>query len=240
VLYQQEQYEPCLKNLTIFIDKRPDETKGYRARGAVFRELKRYREAVRDADTVVELAERGADVGYHDALNDAAYCRALAGEDLQRGLRDAELAVTRFRAAKRSVASSLREDALVRGHRQALNGSLAATLDTRGYLHYQLAEAAKSRDDAQTAREHLEAARKDFDEALDLHVRNMDEVQKQLLTSDPVTRGFWKADFTAGLEALGEMHYHRGLTLKALGEARRAHREFKRARDCGFPVDEGH
>jgi tetratricopeptide (TPR) repeat protein len=240
MLYKQEKYEPCLKNLTIAIDKQPYEPDWYLARGAVFRDQKRYREAVRDADAVVELAERGARVSYSDALNDAAYCRALSGEDLDRGFRDAELAVTRIRAAQRSAAPTLREDALARRRRQALNRSLARTLDTRGYLHYKLAEAARSRDDDGAAREHLLAARADFDEALDLQVRNLDEVEKQLLTSDPLTRRYWGAVFAADVEGLGEMHYNRGLTLAGLGEDRRAQRAFDLARDCGFPVDEGH
>jgi tetratricopeptide (TPR) repeat protein len=240
VLYQEKKYEPCLKNLTIAIDKRPQDPRGYGARGEVFRKLKRYREAVRDADAVLNLAERGPDVQYHDALNNAAYFRALAGEDLQRGLRDAEIVVAEIRAAVRLVASSLRDDAPVREHLLALNLSLAATLDTRGYLRYRLAEAAESSDDAQTAREHLESARKDFDEALDLHVRNVDEIHKKLLTSEPFQLVFWKTYFREAVKGLGEMYYHRGLTLTAVGEDRRAAWDFARARDCGFDVDEGH
>jgi tetratricopeptide (TPR) repeat protein len=241
VLYEQEQYEPCLKNLTIAIDKQPHKTRGYLARAAVFHDQKRYREAVRDADTVVELAKRGArDITYHDALNNAAYFRALSGEDLERGLRDAEIAVARIRAARQSVDATLRDDMLARAHEQALGQSLARTLDTRGYLHYKLAKVAESRGDGQTARTHLESAREDFDEALDLHVRNMDDVHKQYLTSDPLARSYWRGDFAAAFAALGEMHYNRGLTLQALGEDRRADRDFQRARDCGFDVEAGH
>jgi tetratricopeptide (TPR) repeat protein len=240
VQYAEKEYEPCLKNLTVVIEKQPHEPYGYDARGAVFRKLKRYGEAVRDADAVLRIAEQGGRVSYSGALNDAAYCRALAGEDLQRALRDVEIAVTEIRSAIRSVASGLRDDALVRGHLQALNLSLAATLDTRGYLHYRLAEAAESRDDAEVARQHVEAAREDLDEAVDLHVRNVDEIRKQLLTSDPLARGFWSARLRGAVKGLGEMYYHRGLTLDVSGEDRRAVRDFERARDCGFPVDEGH
>lgn len=240
VFYEQGKFEPCLKNLTIAIEKQPHSPRGYLARAAVFREQKRYREAVRDADTVVEIAQRGGRMTYHDALNNAAYFRALAGEELERGLRDAELAIARIRAAQQSVNSTLREDVLARAQGEALDHSLARTLDTRGYLHYKLAMAARSQDDARTEQEHLDAARRDFDEALGLHLRNTDELQKRYLTSDPLARSYTRGDLAAALQALGEMHYNRSLTLKALGEDRRADRDMQRARDFGFPVDEGH
>jgi tetratricopeptide (TPR) repeat protein len=248
--FEDEDDEKCLTSLERLVELRPQDARAYLMRGHYLRRMRRYEEAVRDADVLVRLAEQrqlpslGRGLSLRDALNNAAYFRALAGKELDRALHDADIAVEAIRSAAGTAAGKAAADghgnALKRPYSFELGCSLAATLDTRGYVHYRLAEIAEGQNDAGAAQQHLKAARADLDEALDLHVGNVREFQKLLLMSEPYNRVLRKTLFDEAVDGLGEMYYHRGLVLGKLGERRRADRDRERARAYGFDVEKGH
>lgn len=222
-----EKYDESVEQADEIISLRPDDPKSYDLRVAARLEQKRYEDAVPDADRVVELVKKGGTpIPVYEALNEAAYFRALAQDDLDRALRDADEAVAMIRAARRvrrpTPASKAADRALLR----LLDGTLAATLDTRGYIHYLLGD--------------LDAAREDLDEAIELYYRYRDELTRLLLTCDSIERPYRRDDLRRAQSSLAEILYHRGLVLSKLGDTRRANQDFEQAAQLGFDVEAGH
>ena len=220
------QFEASLGSWTKAIEMNPADRKTYYERAEVYCKLERYGEAVNDADTVLQMvtAQPGEDVSI--ALNDSAYYRALAGDKLDRALRDAETAVNMIRGqigSRRGASAGTAES----GSRlSGLSRSLATTLDTRGFVQYRLGN--------------LPAAQADLDEALELFVRYCRGLEAMWLTADPGSHRFIRTWLDDERASLGELYYHRSLIRTGLGEHRGAARDLERARDCGFPVEKEH
>jgi tetratricopeptide (TPR) repeat protein len=222
-----EKYDLSLKCSDRIIKLRPNDPNSYQGRVVVLLEQKRYLDAVRDADEVVRLVKRGgSNFQLHTALNEAAYFRALAGADLDQALQDADEAIAMIRAAQQLHLPTLAETGADPTSQGQLDGTLAAALDTRGYIHYQQGN--------------LDAARKDFDDAIGLHDRHRHELARRLLTSDPLERPYFRASLLGSHESQGVMLYHRGLVFSKLGDTRRASQDQQKAAAYGFDVEQGH
>jgi tetratricopeptide (TPR) repeat protein len=192
----------------------------------IYEKLGRYGEAVREADEVVRLSPRDRDSRFYAALNGAAYYRALAGQELAKAMDDAQLAVELIREAIRIYSSNDQPDAITRLILYELRASLAATLDTRGLLHYERGD--------------LDAALVDLDDAIDGQLRSIHRCRGLILTCDALVRDEFAASLGPMVEGLGEMYYHRGLVLKKLSRPREALRDFQRAAASGFDARTGH
>ncbi len=222
-----QKYDLSLKCFDQIIKLRPNDPNGYQWRGAVLLEQKRYLDAVRDADEIVRLVKRGgSDLPLNQALNEAAYFRALAKEDLEKALHDADEAIAMIRVARQRHRPTLEETGADRSPLWRLDATLAATLDTRGFIHYHQGK--------------LDAARKDLDDAIDLHDRYRHELARRLLTSDPLERPFYRNELLRAQRSQGVMLYHRGLVFSKLGDTRRASRDEQKAAAYGFDVEQGH
>lgn len=225
--YQADgQDDLCLQNWQAVIDLRPNDPGSYWGRCVDYGRMQRYEEAFRDADTALHLMRDGYGGFLPTGLNVAGYYRALAGKELDRGFRDADEAVDMLRSAVRDYSSPLQGSAGSREVVRQLNAKLAATLDTRGYLHY--------------LRDDLPASRADLDEAIDLQWQSIDLVRAEMLAGERLSRDAWLGQLQLAREGLGEMYYHRALVFTRQGETRRASDDRRRAKAYGFDVDRGH
>lgn len=101
-------YDAALRDATRLVRKRPDAPEFRFIRAQVFLQLKRYSEAVADYTELLRREPNSA-----PALNNRAWCRALARTELLEALKDVDQAID-------------------------LAGPNVAYIDTRGYLNYLL------------------------------------------------------------------------------------------------------
>jgi tetratricopeptide (TPR) repeat protein len=218
--------EACVESWTKAIEMNRKDASAYYQRAQVYCKLKRYREAVRDADRVLQMLSDDPGLDPSTALNNAAYYRSLAGDDLNRALREAETAVGMLRARighRHGVTAGTTPSET---HLGVGSLSLATTLDTRGFIYYRLGN--------------FPAAKADLDEAIDVFVPYCRKLEEMWLTADPLSQGFIREMQDEAQAGLGEMYYHRGLVQTGLGDDRAAIRDIERARSHGFPVDAEH
>jgi tetratricopeptide (TPR) repeat protein len=107
----------------------------YRQRAWVYERLGQHREAIADATAALSLIEAGEKPA---ALNQRAYIRALAGQELEQGLQDIEQAISQVQQNE------------------------PAYIDTRGYLKFKLGEYPEALADLQKAIQGADHVRQEF------------------------------------------------------------------------------
>jgi len=186
-----------------------------------------HRLAVQDFENLWKLDPR-------DALpwNNLAYARALAGTDLELGLREVNQSLEMIVNQKLDYLKNLggdappkiAEDSGLRNYQEAE----ATILDTRGFLLHLLKQD--------------EDALQDLDRAIQLYDECVAAKRKLL----PTALEKVPAPLVAGERTLREWQqtravllHHRGLAHQALGHATEADRDLKSARDLGFAPANG-
>lgn len=156
---------------------------------------------IHDDDTRQQLAV---------ALNQSAYTHALAGQDLEQALKDAQ------------------ESIMLGGRPDTTDeSSMAAEIDTRGYLYYLTGDLEAALEDANQAISESEESYKQDRAMLMNYLKQTAailEVQFSLRRLD---------------ESLAVLYYHRGLVHDALGNKDDAQRDFTKAVKKGYDPDNG-
>ncbi len=109
---ENQQYAAALKDADKALQLSPDHTSILELRSQIYQHLSRHRDAIRDWDRLVSVAQSNFGLSLGAALNGRAYARALAKQDLDLAAADIEEALQR-------------------------EGENGAMLDTRGFIRYQ-------------------------------------------------------------------------------------------------------
>lgn len=109
---ENRQYAVALKDADKALRLSPDRASTLELRSQIYQHLARHRDAIRDWDRLVTVAQSSFGPSLGAALNGRAYARALAKQDLDLALADIEEALQR-------------------------EGENSAMLDTRGFIRYQ-------------------------------------------------------------------------------------------------------
>lgn len=136
-LQQLRRHEEALAAANKLLEMAPHFAPGYGVRGLVLQQLKRYDAAIADLEEAARLAADGDPW----PLNNLAYVRALAGDDLPQALDEAQQSV---KLAGKPIPASI--------------------LDTRGYIYYLLERHDEALADLDAA---VEAADRTCEETLD-------------------------------------------------------------------------
>lgn len=195
-------------------------------RSQVYLHLKRYPEAIADCLELARFHKTTGKPSREQVLNSLAYARALGGAELDAALLDIDAAIAISRANFDDAEQILQRaitrkkgvfpaTELVKDYRRSLLGCL----DTRGLVHFQLAD--------------YSAAQTDFDEA----VQNMRLVREFYRMHDDSLSARERnyRDFAAKRRLLDHndavIYYHRSLNLRKLGRDDDAQRDWDKARE---------
>ena len=175
------------------------------------------------ADQALEIARKNLAMRDHvntqsrlaTALNLSAYAHALDGSNLKEALAAADESLT-----------------ILANYR----GRNPSILDTRGYLHYLIAQEDDSNRDTE-----LELALTDMEEAVQLNTQDVKEdlgrIQSQAkLAVDRMPLRFERRTMD---ESRAVLHQHRGLVYKAIGKSDAAMKDFAEAKRLGYDPENG-
>ena len=192
------EYEQALADCERALDLAPD-LNGFRLRSMILQNLGQFDEAIQDSLAMLKLTETMDSRYRPEMLNWVAYSRALANKDLDQALQEIE--------------ESLK-----------LRAPVAATLDTRGFIHYLRGEYDKARSDLDRAVEEIEAqlasANRQFDGesgVFDPRVSKLNQEQLQ--------------------KSVAVLRYHRSLVFDALGDESLAEEDRQRVVTLGHEPD---
>ena len=194
-------------------------------RSQLYLHLRRYHDAVVDCQELLRLSEKIGTPPRSMALNLLAYSRALAGEELDAALADADIAVAAARAELKETEGQLaiataakKKQSIDDGERLANRRiSFLAVVDTRGVVNFKKQEFA--------------AAQRDFDEAIvNLEqVREFFRAHEKLYTTNTRLYKTYAKKQKDRDQNDAVIYYHRSLNLKELGRDEDAARDWKRA-----------
>lgn len=196
------QLEESLRDFNKLLDISPDYAHGYMRRSLVYQRLNRHDEAIADLTRAIELSSDAESSPW----NARAYARAIANVELDAALADVEKALTLLKNKRPTMTSD------------EYNESLAAFLDTRGYLYYLL--------------DRYEEGLADMDEALRL-------AEEAVPAADAADRRTLQYRTRKWEENLSVMYHHRGLIHEKLGNAEQAARDLKRGDELGYNPQAG-
>lgn len=185
---------------------------------------------LRDTKKAAEVADRALDVArkqlamrdYRDtqmqlatALNQSAYAHALDGSELEAALASAEESIA----------------IMARYHQRS-----PGVLDTRGYLHYLIAQEDESIRDAE-----LEKALEDMEETVKLNGQiakvTLGRIQSQAqLSVDRTPLRYMRRNMD---ESRAVLRQHRGLVYEAVGKSEAAEKDFAEAKRLGYDPENG-
>ena len=186
----------ALSDANRLVELLPREPNAYSTRAYVLHSREMHLEAVADAKKTLELRGPTCPI----SLNSLSYARALANVELDQALKDVEKALT-F---------------------ELDDGSLAAFLDTRGYIKFLLGDPAAAEMDLTTAINMYEQQLAPVWQG-----QRLDKRQRGGSRSERMVRG-----------SLSVMYYHRGLVRKALGDAG-AEADLQTAQQFGYNPAKG-
>lgn len=187
-----------LDDLNQLIERNPRNGSFFSSRSDILQRLERHEEAIADANRVVEL-NGGRDA---QALNNRAYTRARANLEITEGLEDIKLALEIIGEDDWNVDRE----------------TLAAYLDTRGFLRYRNKDYA----DALT----------DLNRAISLTEEQRD--RRALRGDAQFGRRRRRSNVSQFAESLAVMYYHRSLVWESLGNREEAANDARVAQGYGY------
>lgn len=207
VRHAQEKYDLALADLDHVLKGSPTFGEGYVERGHIHMKLRDYPKALAD---LAEARKWGSEAD-HVLLNDHAYLRALAGQDLTLALEDINQALYLL---EQDTAAMTRSGALA-----AANYRKAIYLDTRGYLLFLTGENDK--------------ALADLDVAIQLFEKFLERTAEAASSAKDSAAALERRKKDLN-ESLGALCHHRGLVHEKLGNDDKAAADFKRRDELGF------
>jgi hypothetical protein len=219
-------YTEALTLLNEIIDSNGATTSRLMFRSQLYHHLQRHQDAVADLEAVYRRAQSTGEIPTAIAANQLAYARAVGKIDLEQALREIEFPVRNARAELNEFQDLVQAKKIERALNPALlkalaekQSSLAAYLDTRGFINTQL--------------DRPKQAEADLDEAIHLctDALNFELKNSKLYSVVNRTAREYFSRVQANKHSLGVLHYHRGLNRQKLGQEAEAKKDFDRARD---------
>jgi tetratricopeptide (TPR) repeat protein len=215
----------ALKHLDRLIEANPKSLGFIDTRSSLNLALRRYAEAIADCLEIDRVSEATGKPTRAQSLNQLAYARALAGQDLEQAERDIEVSVQSARLNEEKAGRAWRESqksgwsAIDSGLPfAAAQHALASYLDTRGFVRYKLGKLDEAKADLDEAIRRLG----DYERLRHLYDRRGSRSERYFST--------YLAKRAIENRTTAVLYYHRYLIHQKLGEEKAAQRDFQQAR----------